>query len=791
MKRLIIKYFIQMKTLLLTITILFATLVSVAQTDGMSYQAVIVDNNEQEIPGVNVPASNLPNVPLEVQFSIINNNNAVEYRESHVTETDAYGMIHLMIGQGEPTVGAFNQIYWNDEKFLKVDIDLFDGNGLTEFSYQGLTYIPYVKHREIIATSTLDVDGATTLNNTLYVEGATNLNNTLDVEGATNLNNTLTVQGATHLYNTLDVEGATSLNNTLDVQDAAHLNSILTVEGATQLNNTLDVSGVTNINNHLTVGNGSPTHLTGDLTVDGMTNLEMALSVGGDTQLDSDLIVSGNTLLEGDLTVLGATNFGNATFENITVTEHSHLNTLEVDGITNMNNAFHVNNTSPANFSGNLQVEGITSLNENLFVNALSNLNGQVTINAGLTGGQSSYAAYPLRVEGSPQGIAVRLTAGTPNNDNNFITFFNAAGNAVGRIEGETIGEVATSPEFIFQNAIYVAEEIKSIAAIPIAAIPVVTVGTPVTQAGPCTPCILLAAAELVLATANLVAYNVFALTNLGVSYQSGSADYAEWLKRRHPQEIITAGDIVGIDSGKISKLTTDAQKLLVISTKPAVLGNMPSPGDEHLYEKVAFMGQIPVKVRGVVLSGDYILPSGKNDGTGIAVSPEDIKADQFKHIVGVAWSSSYVDSGVTLVNMAIGLNTNDVADLVAHQEAELKRLKDQFQSLEQRVLAMENGTTFVANDQQTQEVQKEKKEETKALSKHDALLATMPKELDDTVMKEAIAYLKQQYEIHGVDVKNHPGLDRLFSDEVYQQEIIKKAQDVYRKSYKSVPGSN
>src|SRR5690606_14112395 len=112
-------------------------------------------------------------------------------------------------------------------------------------------------------------------------------------------------------------------------------------------------------------------------------------------------------------------------------------------------------NSNPANFSGNITVDGQTSLNDALTVDAISNLNGQVTINAGLTGGQSSYNAYPLRVEGSPQGIAVRLTAGTPNNDNNFITFFNAAGNAVGRIEGETAAEVATSPEFIFYNALF------------------------------------------------------------------------------------------------------------------------------------------------------------------------------------------------------------------------------------------------------------------------------------------------------------------------------------------------
>ena len=120
----------------------------------------------------------------------------------------------------------------------------------------------------------------------------------------------------------------------------------------------------------------------------------------------------------------------------------------------------------------------------------------------------------------------------------------------------------------------------------------------------------------------------------------------------------------MAVNGGKISKFTEGAQQFMVISTKPAVLGNMPPAGQEAASEKVAFMGQIPVKVRGIVFSGDYILPSGLNDGTGVAVSPKEIKADQYKQIVGVAWSEAFVVGGVTIINMAIGLNANDVANL-------------------------------------------------------------------------------------------------------------------------------
>ncbi len=242
-------------------------------------------------------------------------------------------------------------------------------------------------------------------------------------------------------------------------------------------------------------------------------------------------------------------------------------------------------------FGGTMDVDGITTIAGATTINNTLNANGQVTIDATMSGGDAAYGAYPLRVEGSNQGIAIKLNANTPNGSNNFVTFYNNTGGASGRIEGQTAAEVATSPEFIYDNAILVAEEVKAIAAILLAALPTVVGGVGV-SAGPCVSSIAMAAADLILASANLVAYNAFAFTNLGVTYQSGSADYAEWLERINPEEQILAGDIVGIYSGKISKYTDNTRQYMVVSTKPAILGNMPMDGNEERYEKVAFMGQ-------------------------------------------------------------------------------------------------------------------------------------------------------------------------------------------------------
>ena len=687
-----------------------------AQSQGLNYQAVLIDESEmgKQIPGVDVKGNFIPNKAIALRFTIMDASGTVDYQEQHITSTDIYGMINVVIGSGEPSQGSglFSDIDWDGTaKDLKVELSLAeDGSQFEEFSLQPLHFVPYAAHRNITATGTLEVEGITDLNNDLNVNSGS----------------------ITTLSGQLNVGGETALNNNLSVSNGSStlLSGILTVAGATDLNSTLNVDGATDLNNTFRVNNGSATTLSGQLTVVGSSNLSSSLSV---------------------------------------------------NGVTDLNNALHVNNGSATDLSGVLTVGGITNLNNSLYVGGLTALNGQVTINANTGNTESSYNSYPLRVEGNTQGIAVRLTAGTPDNSNNFITFFNNSGGAVGRIEGETSGEVASDPEFIFQEAILIAEEVKAGVAIGLAAIPVVVAGVGA-SAGPCGACIAMAAADLVLATANLVAFNVFAFENLGVTYQSGSADYAEWLERANPIEKISAGDIVGVTNGKISKRTLDAQQYLVISTKPAILGNMPNSGQEALYEKVAFMGQVPVKVRGIVLAGDFILPSGLFDGTGIAVSPSSITANQYREIVGVAWSSALIDKGISIINMAIGLNTNSITNLVIQQDEKISELQNKFNNLEQRLLALESGSKGNTKDATPGVAKLEKK-----MSRYEMLAAYMPEELNDETMEEAMRYLQERYRTQGIKVEDHPGLNKLFNDAPYRAEIIKKSQERYKVSYQNL----
>jgi len=144
-----------------------------------------------------------------------------------------------------------------------------------------------------------------------------------------------------------------------------------------------------------------------------------------------------------------------------------------------------------------------------------------------------------------------------------------------------------------------------------------------------------------------------------GVSYNSGGADYAELLPRLNSAEHIQPGEIVGLFDGRVTKRTRGATQVMAVSTGPVVLGNDPGKDTRGGYEKVAFIGQVMARVRGTVQAGDFIIASGLDDGTGVAVSPERITSEQFKQAVGQAWEKS-VDSGVKSVRIAVGLIQRD-----------------------------------------------------------------------------------------------------------------------------------
>lgn len=65
----------------------------------------------------------------------------------------------------------------------------------------------------------------------------------------------------------------------------------------------------------------------------------------------------------------------------------------------------------------------------------------------------------------------------------------------------------------------------------------------------------------------------------------------------------------------------------------------------------------MPVKVKGIVEAGNYIISSGKNNGTGIAVGLNEIPSNRYNQIVGIAWESSE-NTNLKFIKTAVGVSS-------------------------------------------------------------------------------------------------------------------------------------
>ena len=155
------------------------------------------------------------------------------------------------------------------------------------------------------------------------------------------------------------------------------------------------------------------------------------------------------------------------------------------------------------------------------------------------------------------------------------------------------------------------------------------------------------------------MSYALISYKDIGVVYSSGNGDYAEWLERVYANENISTGDIVGVIGGKITKDLTNAEQVMAVSHQPILLGNIPAEGKNYLGNNIAFMGQIPVKIMGPVNTGDYIVGKGDIKGFGVAISPQNMTLEDFKHAVGRSWEANS-NNGPKMVNTVVGIHNGD-----------------------------------------------------------------------------------------------------------------------------------
>jgi hypothetical protein len=205
-----------MKKLILLV-ILFLSAKSFAQTNGITYQAVILNPSGEQLPGVNNTNAPMVGKDICLRFQFIDEFSNLEYQETIQTKTDTFGMVNLVIGSGNQTAGyaaSFETIEWDAlKKSLVVSINTSGScSSFTEISNQPFTAVPFA----FSAINAGNVTGVVDIQN-----GGTNA---VTVEGAkTNL-------GLENVDNTNDLEKLISTAT----QNALNLNTdAITVEAKT------------------------------------------------------------------------------------------------------------------------------------------------------------------------------------------------------------------------------------------------------------------------------------------------------------------------------------------------------------------------------------------------------------------------------------------------------------------------------------------------------------------------------------------------------------------------------
>lgn len=397
---------------------------------------------------------------------------------------------------------------------------------------------------------------------------------------------------------------------------------------------------------------------------------------------------------------------------------------------------------------------------------------GQMQVYAGATinGPDTDPASYPMYVEGIDQGIYIKVN-GSRDGTKNFTTFADVDGapNYWGRIEGQTLDELMALEAYKVQVALFALQGVSligsSVADI-LAGVGEVSSGLGALAA---VGSFASGAAEIIGYASLLtesIAWGLCQTQNVGVYFSSGGADYAEYLERSIGERDLYPGEIVGIRGGQVSLNTDSADHFKIISTMPLALGNTPAEGRIKDFEKVAFMGQVPAHVAGAVKLGDYILPSGSNDGIAIAVDPAGMKTGDYGRIIGVAWSEAEF-APINTVMVAVGLNSNDLANRMENMNGKVDRIVDYLQG-NGAVSTLSEPISSTSEDQST----------TNQLTKVQKYMSddTFDQFIDTHADKftELYSTVRKQMVENGFDLSNAAHLEGFFQDPI---SIIKEVR--------------
>lgn len=777
-----------MKNLLLTIGLMLCIGLQIkAQPQIMNYQGVARDNNGIVIAN--------QNISLRISILQDDSQGLPVFTEIHKVTTSQFGVFSLKIGTGEAVTSTVSDIEWGkSDHYIQVEMDATGGDNYQLMGTSQLLSVPYALH----ALSAGEISNGDNLSlkkgvpsQTWSLFGNSKTDPEIDKIGTTDDADLIFVTDNKERLR-ITAEGklitpdgvGLELGGNLQVKgDSTMIDKDLYVGRNTFLNidENFNPRGETVNFGDFTVENMSSTLLTGTLQTnkDALFKEKLTLDnagLGSTSTSTGALVVAGGAGIGENLYVGGISQLEGAT---------DIKNTLNVDGATTLQ--------SSLNVSGNSTVNRL-------------NANGQLTVNANLGSGQADYNKYPLQVEGSENGIAIKLTPATPLRGNNFVSFWGGDNKAKGRIEGNNgIGEFFRSAvismiggnpdlsdafdvsdsktkqpngktvapgdyfnnDYAYGGLSITLDFVNSIIKFSVNAAAAVGV---VCTFSDCDD-VVWSAIDMIVNGLQLGGYIAYNEINKGVAFESGGADYAEWLMKNDENETFAFGDVVGVKGGLISKKFKKAEKYMVISKDPTVIGAMPDKENEKYYERIAFMGQVPVKVIGKVKKGDYILPSGNNDGMAIAVAPNMMAPLDYARIIGTAWGESDGKKLFDYVNTAVGINANDMAGIIDNMQSVINDMQLALSTVvpdyQPQLYAVAGNSNNTANQY------------TKSQSIQD-IFGNNSDALQYKSLDEALQKAKQYAEVQNFDFSEYPYLEEMFENP--NPELAKEMLDHYTK---------
>ncbi|MGY8866054.1 MAG: beta strand repeat-containing protein, partial [Methylophagaceae bacterium] len=202
-----------MKYTYLLILLLISS-IGFSQTKGITYQAVILNPIETELPGVNQTNAPLANTAVCLKFGILDQNSVIEYLETIQTTTDKFGMVNLIIGTGSQIGGyasIFSDVAWdNNAKNLQVHLNAEgDCSSYTEISNQPFTYVPF-------ALNALN-ENKKLIDGTIFLGDANGDAQEVTISGDVTIDNAgVTAIGADKVTSTKILDGSVTTDKLLD-----------------------------------------------------------------------------------------------------------------------------------------------------------------------------------------------------------------------------------------------------------------------------------------------------------------------------------------------------------------------------------------------------------------------------------------------------------------------------------------------------------------------------------------------------------------------------------------------